>query len=419
MHDDGAPPPNPPPPLTRVLALARAGIEGKRQGRAVDGPMSDWSAIAPDLGDHRQRSAMLKEIESTLVAKRGGGVVVGRAYEEDAGVAARLMRDRAALELQQKTDTARIAELEAALARERDEHRQAIESLGLQQRKLKALQEERDKLLADLSEQDARLRRQINETEQLTGRLEKLKASRQSVSDQATDAVEENNKLREENAALRQAVEDARQERDSAVARARAEVALAEGNTADAAYQKLWLRLRTDVPEVFRATHIPTPETFERVCDLLVHLIRVFAFVEIGVLQKLNELKDVADPNDPVTAFLVRLKRLPLAGSLDRFLAVGDNRADMRQLVFSLQAWAEAVGTGLYKAVVRSAEMVRDQINPRSWPLPREGLTDAAIGKYLRDVGIQAISDRLGTDLRRIAADLAHQDYEFLIQRRK
>lgn len=419
MHDEVAATPNPPPPLTRVLALARAGVEGRRQGRPTDAPLTDWAAIAPDLGDQRQRAALLKELESTLVGRRGGGVAVGRAFEEDANVAARLMRDRAALELQQRTDTTRIAELDSALARERDEHRQAIESLGLMQRKLKALQEERDKLLADLSEQDARLRRQVNETEQLAGRLDKLKSSRQSVSDQATDAVEENNRLKEENAALRQAVEAARGERDNAVARARAEVALAEGNTADAAYQKLWARLGNDIPEVFRATHVATPETFERVCDLLVHLVRVFAFVEIGVLQKLNELKDVADPNDPVSAFLVRLKRLPLAGSLDRFLAAGDNRTDMRQLVFSLQAWAEAVGTGLYKAVVRSAEMIREQINPRTWPLPREGLTDAAIGRYLREAGIQAISDKLGTELRRIAADLAHQDYEFLIQRRK
>jgi hypothetical protein len=217
---------------------------------------------------------------------------------------------------------------------------------------------------------------------------------------------------------LRRRLEDTLQERDRATDNARRNVADALSRTADAAYAALWSRLNASLPDVFSDTHVPTRETFERLADAIVTMFRLATYQERCVLQKLYELKDVTQQNDPLFGFLTMLKRISLVSAAREFIAGGRNPEGFDRLMRSHQAWAEALATGLYKLIVRSPDLIRDEINPRTWPLKSPAAPDADVGRYLRQTGMQAIPDKLGTQFRRLAGQLAHQDYEFIIRER-
>ena len=78
-----------------------------------------------------------------------------------------LLQRCAGLDLKLQTEVARYAELETALRREQDNHKEAIESLSLQQQKIKDSRRGRAKLMEDFTRVENQLRLQINETEQV------------------------------------------------------------------------------------------------------------------------------------------------------------------------------------------------------------------------------------------------------------
>ena len=197
--------------------------------------------------------------------------------------------------------------MEAILRREQADHQEAIQSLSLQQKQLKELQQTRTKLLEDVSRTEAQLRLQITETEQVHLKYDKLKSSRGEVGDHVTEQTEKINTLEAENEKLKAQVEAALRQRDRETAGAQEQVEEAKGRTATAAFQHLWTRMNKEVPDIFLDTHVPNTQTFERASDALVEFIRVFATLEQHVHQLLRDLRRVGAEDDKLNRFYIIL----------------------------------------------------------------------------------------------------------------
>lgn len=407
----------PPFPPERLAALARARSERLRAAaQPVD---SIDAACGAALALHRDRRARQDLVQTAAaVAARKSAARSASSEAAEAETAAEALRQRAAVELRLAAETERVATLETQLRRESADRREAIDSLTLLRKRIAAVEQERDSLRTQNADLDAKLRIQTNVAEDARVQLERMKAARGAVSQSALDVTEEANALKTENDLLRRRLEETLQERDKAADNARRHVADALSRTADAAYSALWARLQTELPEVFSDTHVPTRETFERLADSLVTMLRLATYQERCVLQKLYELKDVTQQNDPLFGFLTMLKRTSLVSAARDFIAGGRNAEGFDRLMRSHQGWAEALATGLYKLIVRSPDLIRDEINPRTWPLKSPNASDGEVGRYLRQTGMQAIPDKLGTQFRKLAGQLAHQDYEFIIRER-
>ena len=404
-------------PAERLAALARARGEGIRVAAKPDDAIeAACGAALSRQRDRRERDELIRT--TTALAARKSAVRAESSEAAAAETTAEALKQRAAVELRLSAEIERVAALETQLRRESADRREAIDSLTLLRKRIAAVEQERDALRTQSIDLDAKLRVQTNVAEDARVQLERMKAVRGAVSQSALDVTEEANALKTENEMLRRRLEETLQERDQATDKARRNVADALSRTADAAFTALWARLQIDLPDIFSDTHVPTRETFDRLAQALVTMLRLATYQERCVLQKLHELKDVTQQNDPLFGFLTMLKRNSLATSARDFIAGGRNAEGFDRLMRSHQAWAEALATGLYKLIVRSPDLIRDEINPRAWPLKSPHAPDAAVGRYLRETGIQAIPDRLGTQFRKLAGQLAHQDYEFIIRER-
>lgn len=340
---------------------------------------------------------------------------------DDRAASAELLRQRASLELKLQTEADKVRSLEAQLAELERTHREAMESMSLQQRKLKELQEERARLLSELSQLDSRLRVQINETEQVTLQYEKLKASRQLVGHQATEQAEQINTLRAEIERLKADLERTRKERDAQVATVSAAASQAEAASADAVFAALWEALHKEVPDVFVPTHVPTRATFEQLGEALVEFLRVFVTLEAHVHQLLRDLRQVSEPGDKLNHFYIMFTKSPrLVEVLRDFLVTGRRKGNFINLLRAHQAWARAFATGLNKVIIRAPTLIDEELNYRRWPL-QKGFTvteEVAIGRYFKDVAAKTVPEKLGTAFRRHAADMAYEDYDHLMRTR-
>ena len=336
--------------------------------------------------------------------------------------AQQLMQKCASLELKLQTEAARYTELETALHREQDNHKEAIDSLSLQQRKIKELQQARSKLIEDLDRTEGQLRRQINETEQVQLKYDKLKGSRQTVGDQVTEQTEQINALKAENEELRAKVEAALRERDRQTADAHAATEAAESRTATAAFRQLWGRMNKEIPSLFSDTHVPDHETFERACDALVEFVRVFATLERHVHQMLHDLRQVGEEGDKLNRFYILLTKNPgLVDTLADYLIRGRRKGNFANLVRAMQAWMRAFASGMYKVIVKSPTVIAAELNYRSWPMTRGRFEteEASIGKYFKESVHRSAPEKLGTQFRKHAANEAYEDYNALIRRQK
>jgi hypothetical protein len=351
-------------------------------------------------------------------ADKEAGAAAGPAVlgGDDKGASAELLRQRASLELKLQTESDKVRSLEARLSELERTHREAMESMSLQQRKLKELQEERAKLLAELSQLDSRLRVQINETEQVTLQYEKLKASRQLVGNQATEQAEQINALRAEIEGLKSELERARKERDAQVASVSAAASQAE-----AVFAALWESLHKEVPDVFVPAHVPTRATFEQLCEALIEFLRVFITLEAHVHQLLRDLRQVSEQGDKLNHFYIMFTKSPrLVEVLRDFLVTGRRKGNFINLLRAHQAWARAFATGLNKVIIRAPTLIDEELNYRRWPL-QKGFTvteEVAIGRYFKDVAAKSIPEKLGTAFRKHAADMAYEDYDHLMRTR-
>ncbi|MBI5865730.1 MAG: hypothetical protein HZB38_14720 [Planctomycetes bacterium] len=402
----------------RLAALARAMVETHRTPGAtlatelVDRTCGDALATC---ADKHERTEQIRSAVALIGGVRPGGSEESQDRANDALNEA--LRQRAAVELQLQAAQSRLEAAETENRRAESERQELQRSLGLLRNRNRELEQERDTLRTRVNELDLKAQRLENAAEDAQLQLTRLRSTRQSVSESAIAVTEEMNLLKSENETLRRRIEEALQARDRTMRESASELSDARGRTADAAFGRVWERLSAAMPDVFPDTHVPTHDTFERLADALVVLLRLSTFQEQCVLQKLYELRDVSQQNDPMFGFLTMLKRSSLAAATREYVARGRERAPFAQLLRAHQAWAEAIATGLYKLVVRAPSLIADAINPRSWPIGPTA-ADAAVGQYLRKDGVRVISDQLGTEFRREAARQAAQDYEFNIRER-
>ncbi|MFQ5807201.1 MAG: hypothetical protein ACE5I3_12200 [Phycisphaerae bacterium] len=408
----------------RLAILARAAVEGRRYAAPDRVSLDEACDRAVGRLEEKARTAVLEQVERLSPGRppsepaTAPGPTLGGAEN---GSAAELLRQRASLELTLQAEGEKRKEVERAYQREQAEHREAVEALGLRQRKLKELQTERSKLLSEVGELESKLRVQINATEQAELKHEKLKASRQMMGDQATEQAEQINALKTENERLKRELEAALTERNKDVASAKGAVDQAREARAEAAFKRLWERMQGEVPEVFVETAVPTEETFEQLCDAFVELLRTLAVLELHVHHLLRDLRQVSEKSDKLNHFYIMFTKNPgLLETLKDYLVSGRRKGNFVNLLRAHQAWARAFASGTYKVIVRSPVTIAEELNYRSWPL-KTGFTkteDAAIGEYYKETAQKTIPEKLGTVFRKQAADMAYEDYNDLMKRR-
>jgi hypothetical protein len=195
----------------------------------------------------------------------------------------------------------------------------------------------------------------------------------------------------------------------------------AEAARAESAFQRLWERMQSEVPEVFVKTHVPTEQTFEQLCGALVDFVRTFAVLELHVHQMLRDLRQVSEKSDKLNHFYIMFTKNPgLLETLKDYLASGKRKGNFMNLLRAHQAWVRAFASGTYKTIVRSPVTISAELNYKSWPL-KTGFTkteDAAVGEYFKQTAQKTIPEKLGTQFRKQAADMAYEDYNDLMKRR-
>lgn len=412
------------PPMTpaRLAALSRALVESRRftsgEREAIEQTCRSASAsfaaeARPQVLAEAERLWPAKAAPKAAAPTTGEAPVLGSSQE--------LLRQKASLELKLQSAADKLREAESGLKREQDEHKQAMESLALQQKRIKELQEDRARLLSQAGELESKLRLQINETEQVQLRYDKLKTSRQTMGDQATELQAQINALKEENQRLRQQAEEKLKERDQKVSAAQTAAAEAESETASSAFERLWAKMREVVPEVFIETHVPTERTFERVCEAFTECLRAFAVLELHVHHFLKDLRQVGTEGDKLSHFYMMFSKNPgLVETLRDYLSSGRRSGNFTNLLRAHQAWSRALASGLYKVIVRSPVILAEEMNPRSWPIKSSFTVteEAAIGRYYKETASKQIPEKVGTDMRKHAADMAYEDYNELMKRK-
>lgn len=398
----------------QLLCLRRAALA---DGGAAAADARDWESLQTHLSEE-DRAAVAERWRALLGPLPGEGEGP-RASPRAGGEMQDLLQERAALRLKLQSEAARYSDLESAHRREQSNHKEAIESLGLQQKKIKELQESRSQLLEDLSRVEAQLRRQINDTEQWQLRYEKLKGSRGAIGDQVTGQAEQINALRAENEELRAQIEATRKDRDRQTADAEAAARTAEGKTADAAFQQLWQKMAKEAPTVFLETHVPNMQTFSRLCDAMVEFVRAFGALEGHVHEKLRDLRQVGDESDRLNRFYLMLRKTGLQPTLCEYLSSGRGKGNFTNLLRAIQAWSRAFGTGLYKVIVQSPAVIAEELNWRKWPIKTGGVfgnEDVAIGRHFKETAQRNVPDVVGNRLRKQAGEMSHEDYNSLMR---
>ena len=407
--------------IGRLAALARAHLEAGRFASPQQAELQATFAEARAPLEDRQRKAAAQEMSPFIVSCGGKAAGAGREGKVDLNPVEKLMKEKAALELRLNTEADRRGSVESSLTQERQELAKARETLALQQRKLKETQEERSKLLSNVSQLESQLRRQISETEQAQLRHEKLTSMRKMMSDQASDHTQRIADLEKENEKLRVKLEQALRTRDKDVAEASLAVQDAESDTAQAAFKELWARLHREFEEVFIDTHIPTHQTFQRLGESYIEFLRAMAVNELHVHQLLKDLRQVGEQTDKLNHFYIMFTKNPgLLETLRDFLTTGKKKGNYTSLLRAQQTWGRAFATGLYKTIVRTPTLAGAELKTKDWPI-KTGFTvseEAAIGKYYKEVAQKQLPERLGTKFRKAAADMAYEDYNDLMKRK-
>lgn len=414
--------------LDRIAALGRAAAEARRRASADAAAMDDVFRQSLARVATPQSEVIRQELDALLapIVRAASPQAVAPAPMESpssaSGSVQALMQQRAALELKLTTEKARADELDRRLATELAERKQAEQALAVQRSTLNEMQGERARLLDDIGRLESQLRVQINENEQLQVNYDKLKNTRQSVNTQATQQADLINQLREENERLRAQVEAALRERDTKVEAAQVETAQAAGRTAEAAFKELWSKFHADLPEVFVETHVPTYQTFEEIGDALVELIRAFAVMEAHVHGMLRDLRQVGERTDKLNTVFINLSKMPkLVETLRDYLVTNARRGNFVNLLRAVQVWSRAFGSGCYKTLVYAPNIMREEMNPKAWPLQKSFTQseDAALGKYYRDTAQKELPDKIGTQLKKKASDMVYEDYDQLFKKQK
>ena len=409
-------------PADRLAALGRALVESRRYASESSEELSRAWRDATGALEDEQRQAAVEQVDALLVGPQLSDAALSEAPTAGGGKVQSLLKQRAGLELKLQSEAKKTKETAAKLDKQRDEHKQALESLSLQQRRIKELEQERSKLLTETSRLESQWRLQVNETEQAKLQYDKLKSSRQTLGDQATSQTERITELEVENERLKKQVESTLRERDTKVTSAEADADQAEAQSSSAAFGRVWSRLREQIPDLFLETHMPNEQTFERLGDTYVEFMRVLATLEMHVHHLMRDLRQVSERSDKLNHFYIMFTKNPgLVDTLRGYLATGKRKGNFVNLLRAQQAWARAFATGTYKVIVRSPVLIAEELNHKSWPI-KTGFTvteDAAIGKYYKETAVKTIPEKLGTEFRKHAAEMSYEDYDSLMKRHK
>ncbi|GAG49430.1 unnamed protein product, partial [marine sediment metagenome] len=103
------------------------------------------------------------------------------------------------------------------------------------------------------------------------------------------------------------------------------------------------------------------------------------------------------------------------------YLSSGKRKGNFCNLLRAQQVWARAFGSGAYKAIVRSPVLIGEELNYRSWPVETGVFVteDVAVGKFFKEKVYKEAPEKVGTTLRRHAADMAYEDYNNLMKRQR
>lgn len=383
------------------------------------------AAIEQDGGAANGAAAKLAKIEDWLpgatgAAKSAQAEAAGSAPEEKESLSvSEEARRRAAVELELEAARREIEELRRQHQQEIRHRQDAEETLTRQRTRVQELEGQRGKLLADIARLEDDLRKTENARAHIESQFEQLKLSRQSATVETVRQTERVNALESELAALRAALEAAEKQQHATAAVATARVAAADAQTEGAAFAALWADLAKAHPQIFVETHAPPRETFARVGLLLSDLLHGAVELEGHVRQMLHDLRQVDVPEDKLTKFHLLLTRNPrLADTLRDFLLTGRQKGNFQQLLQTLLSWSRGFSVGMYKLVVLSPAILQEEMNPRGWPVKGLISMDAALGKYYKDKASRELPEKIGTILRRRAADMSYEEYAALLKRR-
>src|SRR3990170_732430 len=173
-------------------------------------------------------------------------------------------------------------------------------------------------------------------------KLQKERESHKSIGDQTLSQTEQITALQGEVERLKKLSETTLRDRNVKVEVAKAEAAVAESQTADAAFVALWKQLSREMPEVFTETHVPTQKTFEQLCESYVEFVRTLAIIEAHVHQMLRDLRQVGDPTDRLSTFYVMF----LVYDSTRWMILHGRRAAVELLALRPDSQVLEIGCG-------------------------------------------------------------------------
>lgn len=404
----------------RMGVLARLLIERDRGGASSPTVIDDiWRGQLGAIAE-KERPNAAQQAAPLMYQPRGKAGGAGSAPGGAVDMP-EVMKQKASLELQLQTVTDRAREMERKLKRYESDGAEASQSLSLQQKKIKELQDERSKLLDNIHELESKLRGQTNETEQVQIQLQKLQASRQSMGDQATEHIEQIAALKAEIEDLKRQLAESQATHHRDTTTAETKIADAESRTGEAVMLGVWQRMQKQVPELFVETHVPKQRTFESMGDAFVEFVRAWAEMELHVHHMLRDLRQVNDPNDRLNKFHMQFKRMPsLVETLRDFLVSGTRAGNFTNQLRALRAWSRAFTSGIHKVILKAPFVLSEELNPRNWEYSKGMMEseEAAIGKHFKQSVSKELPDKLGGIFRRQASELSYEDYNELFKRR-
>ena len=100
---------------------------------------------------------------------------------------------------------------------------------------------------------------------------------------------------------------------------------------------------------------------------------------------------------------------------LRKALVAGKRSSQFKNVLRLVQAWVRAFATGTYKVIIVAPDNVRNELNYRNWDVKQK---EALLWKHFKDVARARIPDALGNQFKKLAADMAYEDYNTLMKRR-
>jgi hypothetical protein len=409
-------------PHERLAALGRAAHEGTRFASPEREKLEQ--SIRKALGSLAQgsaRAAALKEIEPLLSGRREAAPAGGGIAPTLSGSAGRdLLGAKASLENQLAGERERLQAAQQALKKEQEDHRQAVESNRLLREQLKQVRDQHDALLARSEKQDADVRREQNERQQVEVELHSLRAKRGETAETGLAQTGRINELEMQILRLHDELDRAHRERDTFANQARSHAATAASGSADTVFAELWSQMRSGpnaLPEVFAETHVPNRKTFERLCEVFTYLIHIFLSIEENTKAQLGATRNAADAGDRTNDLFRQLEKTKSISVrlCEQLAGVPGADAPFRQRVKVVYCAILSLAKGLQNVIARSSEVARGKLSVSGWgigPNPNE----RAVGEHYRKEVQRTAPDEILSELKKSMGKEVYDRYEVMVR---